>query len=292
MLLIGVSVTRNRNELHHEKTCAESVVRVEELHPGEGGPGLKKVSRAKLMLYAALKTVVVTVKSCHQAKSIQIHEYTIAPDRPQTRGLSLRPQYWMRHVHSFLITSENPVKISAASNGLDMVMENQEYQLESRNVQPGNFMPMGRETTFNLALERIQMSRESIPGFDVYLSLEGGLDAFQGRSYVFAWCIAHEDARDLTTSAESAKFEIPFWIYQSLLDDPELELGTVIDRLSGANNSKQAGGAVGLFTNGVITRTLMLTHPVVLAVSGLRPDNVVSNTLDRPEWAKQPASQT
>ena len=59
-------------------------------------------------------------------------------------------------------------------------------------------------------------------------------------------------------------FELPLEIIQELKSG--LELGEVIDTLTNQKNSKQKGGAIGYFTQNVMTRQILYESGIIVAL--------------------------
>jgi non-canonical (house-cleaning) NTP pyrophosphatase len=92
--------------------------------------------------------------------------------------------------------------------------------------------------------------------------MEGGVQLVGGELECFAW-IAIYNGKEISL-ARTGSFFLPHRI-KVLVVDEGLELGEADDKVFGSINSKQAAGAVGALTKGVIDRSLYYTHAVILA---------------------------
>jgi non-canonical (house-cleaning) NTP pyrophosphatase len=99
---------------------------------------------------------------------------------------------------------------------------------------------------------------------DYGVGMEGGIER-SGDSYMaFAWMAVVNNGGRL---AESRSVTLPLPHAIGDLIDAGLELGEANDRVFETHNSKQAGGAFGLLTNGVLTRESVYTDTLIVALA-------------------------
>eukprot|EP00043_Microstomoeca_roanoka_P017639 m.184928 g.184928 ORF g.184928 m.184928 type:complete len:228 (-) comp16677_c3_seq2:489-1172(-) len=125
--------------------------------------------------------------------------------------------------------------------------------------------PMGDEETLTGARNRASKAREMMPGCHYYCGLEGGC-AFdsQGDMSCFAWIVVQDETGKKEGRAKTGMFFLPPEVAALVKDG--MELGHANDRVFAQHNSKQKGGAVGLLTDGVVTRHLYYEQTVILAL--------------------------
>lgn len=95
------------------------------------------------------------------------------------------------------------------------------------------------------------------------IGLEGGVAGHDGRLFACAWC-AVADRSGAVALACTGRFELPPAV--SRLVRQGLELGEADDLVFGRTNSKQQEGAVGLLTQGRMTRASFYADAVALAL--------------------------
>jgi len=163
-----------------------------------------------------------------------------------------------------VVTSHNPVKISAVREAFLSQLPGNEFQLIPLGVKSGvPDQPVTDDETLEGARNRVSNAKLEIPDADYWVGLEGGLDLFDGHLMAFAWMvIAGKGGR--TSEARSATLPLPPEVQQ--LVSQGLELGEANDQVFSTLNSKQGGGAYGLLTDGLMTRESIYTQTLILAL--------------------------
>jgi len=163
-----------------------------------------------------------------------------------------------------VVTSFNPVKIEAVKQAFNSRFPSFETSIEPVSVDSGVAdQPMSDSETRQGARNRVAAAKLKMPEADYWVGLEGGLDNFDGDLMAFAWMvIAGPGGR--VSETRSATLPLPPRV-QALVEEG-LELGEANDRVFSTLNSKQAGGAYGLLTDGRMTRESIYTQTLVLAL--------------------------
>ena len=99
---------------------------------------------------------------------------------------------------------------------------------------------------------------------DFGVGIEGAVFHLQGRYYCagFVW-IQRKDG--VSSTGTSGWFECPRAFLPRLLTG--VELGSLMAEISGKAEIKKEEGAIGYFTRGVVTRTDLYTHGVLMALA-------------------------
>jgi inosine/xanthosine triphosphatase len=186
------------------------------------------------------------------------------------------------------VGSLNPVKLRAATEGAQRVLSNRAshqggspvlVKSQGYNVPSGvNDQPFGDDETLrgakNRAVAAFLAHVKSNGGARplVSIGLEGGVDHMPATSdseagalrelQTFAW-IAVYDGKHFGVS-RTGTLHLPQRISELVLGG--MELGAADDLVFGTTNSKQAQGAVGALTRGLISRTDYYVPAVVLAL--------------------------
>lgn len=168
-----------------------------------------------------------------------------------------------------LVGSRNPVKIDAVRSALTPLFPDRRLECIGVHAPSGvPEQPMNSSQTRLGAINRMQYCRQHGPA-DFYVAMEGGVDVFADGPASFAY-VAIADAQRQSLGC-SAHLPLPPVAYQALQQGHEL--GPVMDRLFDTHNSKQKGGAMGLLTNGNVTRESVYTQTLVLTMARfLHPD--------------------
>jgi inosine/xanthosine triphosphatase len=164
-----------------------------------------------------------------------------------------------------VVGSLNPVKIAAVSS----VMLSLYPQARIAGIPAASgvaVQPRSDAETRAGALNRARAVLE-IAGADLGVGLEGGLIETEIGLMTCAWCaVVTADGR--TGIGGGAHMMLP--PAATALLDQGIELGAVMDRLTGQHNTKHADGAIGILTGGLETRETTYAHLLRLALAPLR----------------------
>jgi len=163
-----------------------------------------------------------------------------------------------------VVASGNPVKAAAARAAFTALQPDIEIDLVCAPVESGvSDQPKSDEETRRGARNRADNASLAEPDADYWVGLEGGIEIVDDRLLAFAW-IAIRSRDGKISDARSATLPLPDAIKR--LIDQGLELGDANDKVFATHNSKQAGGAYGLLTDGLYTRESIYTQTAVLAL--------------------------
>ncbi len=154
-----------------------------------------------------------------------------------------------------VIGSLNPAKINAVKS----VFVSNEVEGYDANSQV-SAQPMNDKETRSGAIHRAKESAQVSPGY-LGIGLEGGITVDEGVCYLINWG-ALVDEHGHIFVASGARIPLPDEVSKPVLDGEEL--GIVMDRYAQKNNVRKNEGAIGIFTNGVVDRSMMFQHVVQL----------------------------
>jgi inosine/xanthosine triphosphatase len=164
-----------------------------------------------------------------------------------------------------LVGSRNPVKIGAVQDVFGQYFP--ELEVEGIEVASGvPAQPVGDDTfagarNRGVALHALNCEQQLGAGFCA--GLEGGIAQLAGQWFAFgAICLV--DAAGRCAFGVSPMFELAPALLEPLLQGEEL--GHVVDRLSGDQNTKQKGGAIAYLTQGRLGRRELYAQGVVMAL--------------------------
>ncbi len=158
-----------------------------------------------------------------------------------------------------VISSLNPAKISAVKEAFNLSFPNQAFHYQGISVDSEvPDQPMSCQQTKAGALNRIKNAKQSITNADFYVALEAGIEG----NFTFAWMIIDDNIRQ--GESRSSSLMLP----EAVLIDVAAgdELGDVMDRHFNTDNIKQKGGAIGLLTNNLLTRSSVYQQALILAL--------------------------
>jgi inosine/xanthosine triphosphatase len=163
-----------------------------------------------------------------------------------------------------VVASKNPVKINATRRAFEIQFPGREIRIVSAEAESGvDDQPFSDDETRHGAINRAHNAGESQPGADFWVGLEGGVDTFNGQLMAFAWmAVLGPDGR--TGTARTVTLPLPPAVRKRV--EQGMELGEANDQVFDTQNSKHAGGAFGLLTDGRLTREGVYTETLVLAL--------------------------
>ncbi len=164
-----------------------------------------------------------------------------------------------------LVGSKNPVKIDAVREAFGKYFD--KFEVVGLNVESGvSAQPVNSETpegAKNRAKALKHKNENENLNADFFVGIEGGLVEFYNIWFTLGFiCII--DNQGKAGYGTSPLFELPKTINDKLLKG--IELGDVIDKLTGENNTKQDGGAIGYFTNGIMDRKELYVPGLITAI--------------------------
>ncbi len=154
-----------------------------------------------------------------------------------------------------IIGSSNKAKVKAVKN----VFSN--ASVYSADVTSGvSPQPKTDNETREGAINRARSSKDSEP--DSYgLGLEGGVMQMKEQLYLCNWGVLITPNNKCYT-ASGARIPLPSDIATQIVNGQEL--GEIMQEWTKINDIRHHQGAIGIFTNGMISREAMFTHVVTL----------------------------
>ncbi len=158
----------------------------------------------------------------------------------------------------FAVGSENPVKINCVGEAIV------EYWPGAKAVgvatESGvSAQPESDEEMLQGALNRARQALERLPEARFGVGIEGGtLDAADGM-WAYAWIVV-VDREENVGKGQTGRFLLPEGVARLVRSG--VELGHADDRFFNRDNSKQKDGAIGILSDGRVTR-LDLYKPAV-----------------------------
>ncbi len=177
-----------------------------------------------------------------------------------------------------VLASGNPVKARATENGFRRVFPKETFEVVRLSVPSGvSDQPMTDAETLLGATNRIDAVSEAEPSADFWIGIEGGIaeeeiGTGEGISKddtemtALAWVVVR--SKTGFGKSRTGTFVLPPDVARLVRQGKEL--GEADDIVFGRSNSKQAEGAVGLLTGGVVDRAQLYEQSVVLALIPFR----------------------
>ncbi|MDD1784096.1 inosine/xanthosine triphosphatase [Enterovibrio sp. ZSDZ35] len=157
-----------------------------------------------------------------------------------------------------IVTSLNPAKISAVEAAFHEVFPDNDMTFEGISVSSDVAdQPMTNEETLAGARNRIRNAKKVVDG-NFYVGVEAGIDG----CYTFAWMVVESAER--VGESRSASVPLPPQALDALKTGKEL--GDVMDDMFNEQNVKQKGGAIGMLTGHLLTRSSVYHQALILAL--------------------------
>lgn len=171
----------------------------------------------------------------------------------------------MTDIIRIVVGSTNPVKVNAAKAAVATLHPTATIEVLPVKAPSGVAdQPMTDSETKQGAINRVEWCRAQHHA-DYYLSMEGGVDNFDQGPATFAYVTIATDTQ--LCVGRTAHLPLPQQVFDKL---GEQELGDLMDALFNTVNVKQAGGAIGLLTQGNASRESIYTSALILASAPLR----------------------
>ncbi|WP_158781904.1 inosine/xanthosine triphosphatase [Pantoea sp. BAV 3049] len=153
----------------------------------------------------------------------------------------------------------NPAKIKAISLAFSDIFGEGSCHIEGVQVDSGvALQPLTNAETRTGARQRVMNARQVRPEADFWVAIEAGIE----EDTAFAWMVVEN--HKLRGESRSASFTLPAIVMKGIHEGREL--GEEMARLTGIDNIKQKGGAIGAFTAGHLTRTSVYHQALILAL--------------------------
>ena len=163
-----------------------------------------------------------------------------------------------------VVASRNPVKLGAAAEAFEAQFPDEVIDIVAVEVDSGaGDQPMSDAATRDGARTRAGNAAALIPDADFWVGMEGGAEILDGQLVAFAWMVVR-GADGRVGEARSATLPLPPAVRDLVTGG--MELGAANDRIFATVNSKQAGGAFGLLTDGRLTRENVYQQTLVIAL--------------------------
>ncbi|MFT4463919.1 MAG: inosine/xanthosine triphosphatase [Sodalis sp. (in: enterobacteria)] len=162
-------------------------------------------------------------------------------------------------MYNVIAATHNPAKIDAIQHAFDDTFGPGNCRVAGIDVDSGvPSQPMGDHQTRSGARNRVMVARQVNPEADFWVGVEAGVED----DMTFAWMVI-ENAH-LRGESRSASLVLPNSILQGIAEGREL--GHEMARLTGIEDIKRRSGAIGVFTEGRLTRSSVYHQALLLAL--------------------------
>lgn len=158
-----------------------------------------------------------------------------------------------------IAATSNPAKIDAIAQAFNDTLGPDSCRVDGIDVDSGvPSQPMGDHQTRSGARNRVMAARQVCPEADFWVGVEAGVED----NMTFAWMVVENS--HLRGESRSASLMLPDSILHGIAQGREL--GHEMARLTGIDDIKRRGGAIGVFTEGRLTRSSVYYQALILAL--------------------------
>jgi len=161
-----------------------------------------------------------------------------------------------------IVGSDNPVKVNACTAAFRKAFRGHTVDVMGVGVDSGVPAQPSNEEIFEGARNRAARAM-ALRSADYSVGIEGGT-LTTGRHLIVTAAICILDAKGREGFGLSGGFLVPPSVSGML---NSMELGDAVDIFSNQHDTKKKGGAVGLFTGGLIDRRDLYEHGIILALA-------------------------
>lgn len=163
----------------------------------------------------------------------------------------------------FAVGSENPVKINCVSQAVAEFWPTTRVVGTSTDSRV-SAQPKSEHEMYTGARNRAEQALEQISAAHYGVGIEGGIVDDEDGMWAFA-VVVIVDRNDRVSEGQTGRFKLPEGVAR-LIREEGLELGAADDRFFGRQNSKQNEGAIGILSDGKITRLELYKPAVIFAL--------------------------
>lgn len=163
----------------------------------------------------------------------------------------------------FAVGSENPVKINCVAAAVTEFWPTA-CVIGIRTDSHVSAQPKSEREMYTGALNRAQQALGKITEAGYGVGIEGGIVDNEDGMWAFA-VVVIVDRNDRISEGQTGRFKLPEGVAH-LIREKDLELGEADDRFFGRHNSKQNEGAIGILSDGKITRLELYKPAVIFAL--------------------------
>ncbi|HEX4949479.1 MAG TPA: inosine/xanthosine triphosphatase [Blastocatellia bacterium] len=164
---------------------------------------------------------------------------------------------------TFAVGSENPVKINCVAQAVAHFWSDSHVVGTSTDSQV-SAQPKSEHEMYVGARNRAEQALKTISAADYGVGIEGGIVDNETGMWAFA-VVVIVDRQQRSSEGQTGRFPLPEGVAR-LIREEGLELGEADDRFFGRQNSKQNEGAIGILSDGRITRLELYKPAVIFAL--------------------------
>ncbi|MCG7499853.1 inosine/xanthosine triphosphatase [Vibrio sp. Of7-15] len=158
-----------------------------------------------------------------------------------------------------IVGSMNPAKIKAVQDAFTQCFPDTAFHFQGSHAKSlVADQPLSCEETLAGARNRVKDTKIQYPNADYFVGLEAGIE----EGFTFAWMVI-EDKQQRGESRSSSLMLPPEALTEIAKGH---ELGDVMDNMFNTQNIKQKGGAIGLLTNNLLSRSSVYHQALILAL--------------------------
>lgn len=172
-----------------------------------------------------------------------------------------------------VITSVNPVKLSALKKVASSLYPNETFEFVSLSLEKDGPEPIGRTNILKQIQDALDAGKTEIQNADYYVCIEGGMEIFDGEMHETAYAVVESTTGGKGVSS-CASFRVPTWIANEVKNGKGF--ADAVDEFYKTQGTKQGGGFVNILTGGVINKEEHCIQALAIAFA----------SADKKDWYK------
>lgn len=150
-----------------------------------------------------------------------------------------------------VLTSINPVKLSALRKVVSDLYPNEAFEFVSLSLEKDGSEPIGRIKILEQIQEALDGARGQVKDADYYVCIEGGMELYGDEMHETAYAVVETSTGGKGVSS-CASFRVPTWIAVEVKNGRGF--ADAVDEFYKTQGTKQGGGFVKILTNGIINK--------------------------------------
>ncbi len=170
-----------------------------------------------------------------------------------------------------VLTSINPVKISAVEKVTKSLYGNQEFEYIPLPLEKDGPEPIGREYILKQIQEALDSAKVQVPDAEYYACMEGGMELFDEEMHETAYAVVMNRNGQKGISG-CATFRVPTWVAGEVKKGRGF--ADAVDEFYKTQGTKLGGGFVKILTDGSLNKEDHYMQALTIAFA----------SVDKGEW--------
>jgi non-canonical (house-cleaning) NTP pyrophosphatase len=165
-----------------------------------------------------------------------------------------------------VLTSKNPVKISAVKNIVEQLFLDTYFEYIPLDLDAKNAELFGKQQILAFMKNSLSSAREAISDAEYYVCMQGGMEDSGDEMHETAYVMVSDSSGRSEVSGCST-FRVPTQVANEVRNGKDFAKS--VDEFFKVQNTKTTGGFVSILTNGIVNKESHYSQPFAIAISTL-----------------------